>query len=89
MLCLHFTCHQVRSLCDANALLGVVLRVPGDLPPPCQAARWAGEPIKALLLPTGVFSSNKRGYPVLSRPLQDLIATFLRCHVQVRENPCW
>ena len=39
--------------------------------------------MKALLLPTTVFSSNKRGYPVLSKRHQDLIATFFKLRVQV------
>ena len=47
--------------------------------------RWRGEPVKAIILPTTIFSSNKRGYPILSKPHQELIASFFKLKVQVRE----
>ena len=45
--------------------------------------RWRGEPVKALLIPTRIFTTNKRGFPVLSKGHQDLIAQFFKLKVQV------
>lgn len=77
------TWHQVRSLCDYDPLLGCALEVGQQLPCPANVARWLGEPVKALLLPTSLFGSNKRGYPVLPKPHQELLALFFRHGVQV------
>ena len=54
---------------------------------PSSPPRWKGEPVKAILLPTTTFTSNKRGYPVLSKRHQELIATFFRLRVQVSISP--
>lgn len=45
--------------------------------------RWFGEPLKAVILATSAFGSNKRGYPVLSKPLQDWMHQCCKQHVQV------
>ncbi|EFJ52078.1 hypothetical protein VOLCADRAFT_56541, partial [Volvox carteri f. nagariensis] len=76
--------HQVRAQCDHNNLLGAALLVGPVLPSAPSLERWRGEPVKAVLLPTSVFTSNKRGYPVLPRPHQDLLAGFFKLGVQVR-----
>ncbi|PNW85217.1 hypothetical protein CHLRE_03g176550v5 [Chlamydomonas reinhardtii] len=75
--------HQVRAQCDHHNLLGAALLVGPTLPSPASLKRWAGEPVKALLLPTAVFSANKRGYPVLPKAHQELVAAFFRLGVQV------
>ena len=51
-------------------------------PPPLRC-RWCGEPLKAVIVPTSVFSTNKRGYPVLSKAHQELLATVFKWNVQV------
>ena len=49
-----------------------------------QAAQvWAGEPVKAVMVPTSLFLTNKRGFPTLSRAHQALLASFFRLGVQV------
>jgi protein arginine N-methyltransferase 5 len=45
--------------------------------------RWLGEPVKAVLLPTHVFTTNKKGYPVLPRAHQDLLNILFNMNVQV------
>ncbi len=77
--------HQFRALTDFHPLLGCVLRLGAKLPAAPTVERWMGEPVKALLLPTALFGANKRGYPVLPKGHQDLIAKFFRNHVQVGE----
>ncbi|KAK9854496.1 hypothetical protein WJX84_003535, partial [Apatococcus fuscideae] len=75
--------HQLRTLCSHPARLGVILEVPASLPSQPEIRRWLGEPVRALLLPTHVFLTNKRGYPTLSRAHQSLVTLFLQHHVQV------
>jgi protein arginine N-methyltransferase 5 len=38
-------------------------------------ARWLGEPIKAAILPTGVFLTNRAGYPTLSAAHQVMFSS--------------
>jgi len=74
---------QLFALCERSNLLGAVLEVPADLPPPPLVKRWLGQPLKALLLPTHVFTTNKRGYPVLSHPHQELVSLAFKHSVQI------
>lgn len=74
---------QVRQQCDHNNLLGAALQLGPQLPSAASLARWAGEPVKALLLPTACFTTNKRGYPVLPKAHQDVLASFFKLGVQV------
>lgn len=71
------------TLCEQSSLLGVALVVPPDLPCKRAVARWLAQPLKALLLPTSVFTTNKRGYPILSKAHQELLSTAYRHNVQV------
>lgn len=93
--------NTLRTLCEHNASLGVLLGKPyvvftlaeracvrasgahmalrvssavargaeitEDLPSRDVLLRWLGEPIKAIVVPTSIFLTNKKGYPVLSR----------------------
>lgn len=45
--------------------------------------RWLGEPIKALILNTGLYLTNKKGYPVLPKAIQVLVKRFIPLNVQV------
>ena len=40
--------------------------------------RWLGEPLRAAILPTSIFLTNKKGFPVLSRPHQRLLGRLLK-----------
>lgn len=75
--------HTLRTLCEAHNLMGVVLLIPADLPPQPLIDRWLGEPVRSLLLPTSLFTTNKKGYPVLSRAHQELVSTWAQLGVQV------
>lgn len=81
--------NQLRTLTDADPLLGVMLKLGQVLPHPGAVARWLGEPVKALVVPTSVFTTNKRGYPVLSKAHQDVIIQFFKLHVQVGRGRAW
>eukprot|EP00200_Dunaliella_tertiolecta_P003160 CAMPEP_0202343186 /NCGR_PEP_ID=MMETSP1126-20121109/3419_1 /ASSEMBLY_ACC=CAM_ASM_000457 /TAXON_ID=3047 /ORGANISM="Dunaliella tertiolecta, Strain CCMP1320" /LENGTH=662 /DNA_ID=CAMNT_0048934227 /DNA_START=1282 /DNA_END=3267 /DNA_ORIENTATION=- len=77
------TWNQFRSLCAHDTLLGCVLKLGPQLPPPQQLQRWLAEPVRAILLPTHVFTTNKKGYPVLPKPHQELLSTMFNMSVQV------
>ena len=45
--------------------------------------RWGAEPVKAILLHTTVFLTNKKGFPVLSEAMQDAMKTLFRYNVKI------
>jgi protein arginine N-methyltransferase 5 len=68
----------IRTLCEENARLGLILEMGADLPSDEEVTRWLSEPIKALVVPTELFLTNKSGFPVLSKAHQNFINKFLR-----------
>lgn len=44
-----------------------------DMPSDAVIDKWLGEPIKAAILPTSLFLTNKKGFPVLSKAHQRII----------------
>nr|XP_020665399.1 protein arginine N-methyltransferase 5 [Pogona vitticeps] len=74
--------HNFRTLCDYNKRIAVALEVGPDLPSNHVIDRWLGEPIKAAILPTSIFLTNKKGFPVLSKMHQRLIFRLLKLEVQ-------
>eukprot|EP00873_Tetraselmis_striata_P028240 jgi/Tetstr1/448504/TSEL_035770.t1 len=75
--------HQMRCLCESHSLLGAVLQLSETIPPPESWRRWLGEPVKAVVVPTSVFTTNKRGFPTLPRSHQDLLVCFFQHNIQV------
>ncbi|XP_076622619.1 protein arginine N-methyltransferase 5 [Colletes latitarsis] len=71
-----------RAICDYNRKLGVVLLVSHDLPEQEEIDRWLGEPVRCLIIPTTLFITNRKGYPVLSKPHQTLVKRFAMLEVQ-------
>ncbi|EMP30591.1 Protein arginine N-methyltransferase 5 [Chelonia mydas] len=74
--------HDFRTLCDYNKRIAVALEVGPDLPSNHVIDRWLGEPIKAAILPTSIFLTNKKGFPVLSKMHQRLVFRLLKLEVQ-------
>eukprot|EP01084_Bolivina_argentea_P213321 362323_1 len=68
----------VRSLCEAHQRLHVTVELPTDLPSIEYLKSWEGEPVKAIAIKTSVFTTNQRGYPVLSRRHQAFVSALLR-----------
>lgn len=58
--------------------LSVALEITADLPPQSVLDRWVGEPVKAVVVPTKVFVTNKKGFPTLSRRHQDFITAMIK-----------
>lgn len=75
--------NKIRLLCESHSLLGVVLDVPESLPPKQNWKRWLGEPVKAAILSTNCFMTNKRGFPALSKAHQELLTCLFQHNVQV------
>jgi protein arginine N-methyltransferase 5 len=73
----------MRFACHHATRLSAALEVGPDLPPAAGLARWWGEPLKALVLRTDAFSTNRRGYPALSRRHQELLSEAFARGVQV------
>lgn len=74
--------NALRQHGECHPRLSVALEVTADLPSPAAIARWAGEPIKAAVLPTSIFLTNRAGFPTLSRPHQQLVALLAQYRVQ-------
>ena len=68
------------GLCDWQVFVFpfVALEIGADLPSNHVIDRWLGEPIKAAILPTSIFLTNKKGFPVLSKMHQRLIFRLLK-----------
>lgn len=75
--------NRLRTLCDSNKKVGVILELTADLPSDQEIERWTGEPVKALVVPTSIYVTNKKGFPVLSRAHQNVIRTFIKLNVQI------
>ena len=75
--------NQVRNLCANSRKVAPVLVLNsksitmGDI-----AKRWLGEPLKAVVLHSNIFLTNKNGYPVLSKELQTVVQAFFKQNVQ-------
>lgn len=75
--------HALRSATECHPHVSVCLEMGADLPPPAAVARWVGEPVKAALLPTHVFLTNRAGFPTLSRQHQLAVGLLLQYRVQL------
>ncbi|PIO26407.1 hypothetical protein AB205_0163320, partial [Aquarana catesbeiana] len=74
--------HHFRTLCDYNKRIALAIEMGADLPSSSIIDRWLGEPIKAAILPTCIFLTNKKGFPVLSKVHQRLIFRLFKLEVQ-------
>eukprot|EP00892_Ulva_mutabilis_P000061 jgi/Ulvmu1/10055/UM006_0002.1 len=75
----------VRSLCNYHSSLGILIEIQGphDMTPELMERRWLGEPIRGALVCTTAFLRNKRQFPVLSRPLQNVVLQVFKLGQQV------
>uniref|UniRef100_A0A8C5MQK1 Protein arginine N-methyltransferase 5 n=1 Tax=Leptobrachium leishanense TaxID=445787 RepID=A0A8C5MQK1_9ANUR len=74
--------NNFRTLCDYNKRVALAIEVGADLPSGQIIDRWLGEPIKTAILPTSIFLTNKKGFPVLSKSHQRLIFRLFKLEVQ-------
>ena len=83
--------NQLRNHLITSKKIGIALELneDNDLPTDEECERWAGEPIKILILNTNSFLVNKKGFPVLSKRVQNFISllrdkTAFELHLIVR-----
>lgn len=81
--------NRVRTLCDSSKKLSIVLEVSADLPSKAVMDRWLGEPVKAAVLPTDIFITNRKGFPVLSKAHQALVHSLLKVSISSSKLTCW
>jgi protein arginine N-methyltransferase 5 len=74
--------NNLRVMCEHHHNLGVVLELTADMPDERILDQWLGEPIRAVVLPTSIFLSNKMGYPTLSKRHQIFLLRLFRTKAQ-------
>ena len=74
--------NRFRTLCDEVQTLSVCLEVTEDVPSMETVDKWCGEPISVVVLPTHVFQTNAKGFPILSKPHQAMLEKFFRHKIQ-------
>jgi len=74
--------NRLRSQCNHLRNLSVALELTENLPSDEELLRWRGEPIKAVIIPTVIFLTNKKGYPVLSQKHQSFVKNLIQYKVQ-------
>ncbi|XP_010781267.1 protein arginine N-methyltransferase 5 [Notothenia coriiceps] len=74
--------HSFRTLCDYNKRICLAIEVGADMPSEAVIDKWLGEPIKAAILPTSIFLTNKKGFPVLSKAHQRIIFSLFKLEAQ-------
>lgn len=74
--------NRLRTLMGSPPRLRIALELTSDLPSDDQLSQWQGEPVKALVIPTKVFLTNKKGFPVLPTKHQGIIKS-LKSDVQI------
>ena len=73
----------VRNLCNNHRKLAPVLLLNGkETRDDVRIRRWLGEPLKAVIIPTKAFLTNKKGFPVLSRDMQQVLQLFFKQNIQ-------
>ncbi|CAI7627171.1 unnamed protein product [Penicillium pancosmium] len=68
----------IRKTCRYHTRLLVALVMPKQLPPLTVQSRWHSEPVHLLTIDGSCFLKNQKGYPVLSKAHQSLIAKMMR-----------
>ncbi|XP_062515468.1 protein arginine N-methyltransferase 5-like isoform X2 [Corticium candelabrum] len=71
-----------RTLCENSKQIGLALELTADLPDKAELDRWCGEPVRAVFVPTSVFLTNKRGFPVLSKCHQTFLQQLYKINIQ-------
>ncbi|GBG23841.1 Protein arginine N-methyltransferase 5 [Hondaea fermentalgiana] len=74
--------NKLRVLCNNTNSMGVLLELSSNLPSQADQDRWFAEPVKAVLIPTSIFTANAKGYPVLLAAHQKLLVRLHQYDVQ-------
>jgi len=72
-----------RLVADSSSKINLCLEMTEKVPQDIEIQRWLGEPVKTLSIATSLFLINKKGYPVLSKPHQNLVRRFINLDIQI------
>lgn len=61
----------------ANNFLPIALEISTELPSEEELVRWCGEPVKAAILPTSLFLTNKKGQEIIADNLNSTKLIFI------------
>lgn len=75
--------NNFRTACEYHPNLAVALELSADLPSQAALDRWFAEPVKAVFVPTSIFLTNKKGFPVLSKAHQSCIQKLFLLNAQL------
>eukprot|EP00005_Dracoamoeba_jomungandri_P006704 CAMPEP_0174262836 /NCGR_PEP_ID=MMETSP0439-20130205/15796_1 /TAXON_ID=0 /ORGANISM="Stereomyxa ramosa, Strain Chinc5" /LENGTH=571 /DNA_ID=CAMNT_0015347827 /DNA_START=9 /DNA_END=1721 /DNA_ORIENTATION=+ len=75
--------NRMRMLCEHSPRLSVALEITADLPSDEILDKWIGEPIRAVIISTEIFLTNKFGYPTLSKKHQAFLRRLFKYRIQV------
>ncbi|UJR22200.1 hypothetical protein I4U23_025264 [Adineta vaga] len=74
--------NKIYKLLDYHGKVYPVLELSADVPSEQAQKRWLGEPVRAVILPTKIFTTNAKGFPVLSPGHQLFIIKLIKLKVQ-------
>jgi len=72
----------ISSIRNVNRIK-LALEIGPELPSDEELDRWLGEPVAALIIQSKIFMTNKKGYPVLSKPHQEFIKKMFKPGCQI------
>ncbi|XP_001945001.1 protein arginine N-methyltransferase 5 [Acyrthosiphon pisum] len=72
----------ISSIRNVNRIK-LALEIGPELPSDEELDRWLGEPVAALVIQSKIFMTNKKGYPVLSKPHQKFIKKMFNIGCQI------
>lgn len=76
--------NRFRLAANFNSKMRVVLELnEAERPDTNVVARWLGEPVEAIILPSTMFIRNRHNYPVLPKVWQEILKLFLQSHVNI------
>lgn len=73
---------RLKIITDNSFCVAEALEIGPDVPSDTVIDKWLGEPIKAAVLPTSIFLTNKKGFPVLSKAHQRIIFSLFKVSPQ-------
>ena len=78
--------NRFRLVANSNSKINLCLGIVENIPTETQIMRWVGEPMKTVSIPTSMFLTNKKGYPVLSKPDICCKLNWISGRIQVAEK---
>eukprot|EP01096_Ripella_sp_DP13-Kostka_P012183 TRINITY_DN5029_c0_g1_i1.p1 TRINITY_DN5029_c0_g1~~TRINITY_DN5029_c0_g1_i1.p1 ORF type:complete len:609 (+),score=201.74 TRINITY_DN5029_c0_g1_i1:20-1846(+) len=77
------TWNSLRLFCEGNSHLYPVLELSAELPDEGVLERWRVDHLKAFVVPTSIFLTNRKGFPTLSKRHQTFIQQLFDMRLQV------